>query len=224
MPTLTLNNGQKIPAIGMGCWIGSPGGGKRVYDYCAKAISVGYRHFDTAASYGNEEAVGQAIRDSGIQREEFFVTTKLADHFHVKEAFEESLKNLGLDYIDLYLMHWPQAITNIHVKPGGDNKPDYLLADALPPEDGPTFIETWLAMEKLVGTGKVKSVGVSNFSIKNLEILLPHCTITPTTNQVEAHPYLPNHELKSYCEAKGILLTAYSPLGKYIECVMVLQF
>ncbi|KAK7032411.1 hypothetical protein VNI00_013159 [Paramarasmius palmivorus] len=210
----TLNTGRKIPGVGMGCWTGTPGGGKRVYDYCSKAISVGYRHFDTATNYGTEEAVGQAIRDSGIPREEFFVTTKLNNHFQVKETFEKSLKSLGLEYVDLYLMHWPQAMTNFYMKTTSDGKSQYLAAEAPAPEESPTFVETWQAMEKLVDTGKVKAIGVSNFSIKNLEILLPHCKIIPATNQVEAHPYLPNHELKAYCESKGILLTAYSPLGQ----------
>ncbi|KAK7062653.1 hypothetical protein VNI00_000141 [Paramarasmius palmivorus] len=208
VPLFTLKDGRKIPAVGMGCWIGTPGGGQRVYDYCSKAIKVGYRHFDTAAGYGNEEEVGRAIRDSGIPREEFFVTTKLAngDHGRVREAFEESFDNLGLGYIDLYLIHWPQA-----VKPLNGHA---WVGEAIPPDQSPTFVETWKDMEKLVATGKVRSIGVSNFSIKNLEILLPHCTIVPATNQVEAHPYLPNHELKVYCDGKGIPLTVYSPIGQ----------
>ncbi|ESK91579.1 aado keto reductase [Moniliophthora roreri MCA 2997] len=201
IPLVSLKDGRKIPAIGMGCWIGTPGGGQRVYDYCSKAIKVGYRHFDTASDPGNEAQVGKAIRDSGIPREEFFVTTKLGngDHGRVSEAFEESFKNLDIDYVDLYLIHWPQAI-----------KP----SEAIPPDQSPTFVETWKNMEKLLDTNKVKSIGVSNFSVKNLGILLPHCTIVPATNQIEAHPYLPNHELKAYCDGKGIPLTAYSPIGQ----------
>ncbi|KAJ8072238.1 hypothetical protein PM082_015797 [Marasmius tenuissimus] len=212
LPYFTSPGGVKIPSVGMGCWIGLPGGGQRVYDYCSKAIKHGYRHFDTAARYDNEGQVGRAIRDSGIPREEFFITTKLSnfDHARVREAFEESLNSIGCDYIDLYLMHWPQA-----------NKPsDEILGDASDAweaygaDESPTFSETWRDMEDLMNTGKIRAIGVSNFSIKNLEILLPQCRILPATNQVESHPYLPNHELKAYCDAKGISMTCYSPLGQ----------
>jgi len=201
IPSFTLNDGSKIPSIGMGCWMGGPGGGQRVYDMCSAALECGYRHFDTASAYTNEEEVGRAIRDSSIPRNEIYLTTKLGngDHHRVKEAFEESLKKLGVSYLDLYLLHWPQAVINDKV---------------LSPEEQPTFIETWKEMEKLLQTGQVKTIGVSNFSIKTLEQLLPHCSIIPATNQVELHPCLPQNELKAYCEAKGILLTGYSPLGR----------
>ncbi|KAK7057505.1 aldo/keto reductase [Favolaschia claudopus] len=201
VPSFDLNNGTKIPSVGMGCWMSSPGGGERVDTMCLSALKCGYRHFDTASAYANEEQVGRAIRDSGIPREEIYVTTKLGnrDHHRVKEAFEESFEKLGLSYVDLYLLHWPQGVVNDKV---------------LSPEEHPTFIETWKEMEKLLETKKVRSIGVSNFSIKTLEELLPHCSIVPVTNQVETHPCYPQTELKMYCEAKGILLTAYSPLGR----------
>ncbi|KAJ7188731.1 Aldo/keto reductase [Mycena filopes] len=201
IPSFTLNNGTKIPALGMGCWMGGPGGGERVYQMCSEALKCGYRHFDTANGYANEEEVGRAIRDSGIPRSEIYLTTKLGngDHHRVAEAFEESLEKLGVPYVDLYLLHWPQASV--------DGK---LMA----PEDHPTYTETWEEMEKLMQTGKVKTLGVSNFSIKTLEHLLPQCEIIPATNQVEMHPCLPQADLKAYCEAKNILLTAYSPLGR----------
>ncbi|TFY62170.1 hypothetical protein EVG20_g6805 [Dentipellis fragilis] len=113
IPYFTFNNGQKVPPIGMGCWMGEVGGGELVKDMCTKALAAGYRHFDTAAGYANEEQVGKAIRESGIPREELFVTTKLGfDHTRVREAFEESLQQLGLDYIDLYLVHWPHTIVD----------------------------------------------------------------------------------------------------------------
>ncbi|KAF8653325.1 hypothetical protein AX16_004025 [Volvariella volvacea WC 439] len=197
----TLRDGTKIPAVGLGCWMGTPGGGERVFDMCQKALKHGYRHFDTAAGYGNEEEVGRAIRASGIPRSEIYLTTKLAniDHHRVREAFEESLAKLDLEYIDLYLLHWPLGVKDGVV---------------LTPEDSPTFIETYLEMEKLLATGKVKSIGVSNFSIKNLSQLLEKCTVVPVTNQVELHPCLPQDDLKEFCESKGILLTAYSPLGR----------
>ncbi|KAJ8076888.1 hypothetical protein PM082_001311 [Marasmius tenuissimus] len=201
VPQFTLNDGTRIPAIGLGCWMGTPGGGERVYDMVTKAIKIGYRHFDTAAGYANEEQVGKAIRDSGIPRSEFYITTKLAntDHHRVAEAFAESLHKLNNGYLDLYLMHWPQATVEGRV---------------LAPEESPTIVETWKEMEKLLVSGKVRSIGVSNFSPRTLQVLLPHCTIIPATNQVELHPFLPSVALKTFCEEKGILLTAYSPLGR----------
>jgi len=200
IPSFTLNNGTTIPVVGMGCWMGKSTAG--VKEMCTKALAVGYRHFDTAAGYGNEEHVGAALVDSGVPREELYVTTKLGNdsHHRVREAFEESLAKLGCGYVDLYLMHWPQA--------GGSG------GVTLKPEESPTIIDTWKEMEKLLDTGKVKSIGVSNFSVKLLTQLLPHCKVVPATNQVEAHPCLPQTELKEFCEARGILLTAYSPLGR----------
>ncbi|KAJ7785254.1 NADP-dependent oxidoreductase domain-containing protein [Mycena maculata] len=203
----TLNNGKRMPSVGLGCWMGSAGGGQRVYDMCTTAIELGYRHFDTASGYGNEAEVGRAIKDSiakGIPRSEIFLTTKLGgdNHGNVQGALQASLAALfgdesdpNIRYVDLYLMHWPQGET-------------------LSPEADPTFVDTWKAMERL-STDQVKSIGVSNFSIKNLDILLPHCSVIPVTNQVELHPCLPQNDLKEYCEHENrkILLTAYSPLG-----------
>ncbi|KAJ4487194.1 NADP-dependent oxidoreductase domain-containing protein [Lentinula edodes] len=207
-PSLTLNNGTRMPSVGLGCWMGVPGEDERVYHMCLNAIKTGYRHFDTAAGYGNEKQVGKAIRDSGIPRTEIFLTTKLPNfaHGNVREAFEESLNNLDCEYIDLYLMHWPQAGKPDSGEIWGDN--------TYRPHESPTFVETWKDMEKLLEGGKVKSIGVSNFSIKTLDVLLPQCTVIPATNQVEMHPCLPQHDLKQYCESKGIILTAYSPLGQ----------
>ncbi|KAJ7690715.1 aldo/keto reductase [Mycena rosella] len=177
--------------------MGGVGGGERVYDMCLAALKCGYRSFDTASGYANEDHVGRAIRTSGIPRSEIYLTTKLgnSDHHRVKEAFEDSLKSLEVDYVDLYLLHWPQG-------------------KVLGAEEHPTFIETYKEMEKLVQTGKVKTIGVSNFSIKTLEALLPHCSIIPATNQVELHPFYPQNELKTYCEERKILLTGYAPLGR----------
>ncbi|KAF7315216.1 Aldo-keto reductase [Mycena indigotica] len=199
IPQFSLNNGNKMPSVGLGCWMGAPGGGQRVYDMCSNAFKAGYRHLDTAAGYANEEQVGKAIRDSGIPRSEFFVTTKLRGDHNVKESFEESLQRLDVDYIDLYLVHWPQVFKDGKI---------------LSPEEEPTIVQTWKEMEGLLETGRVKNIGVSNFSIKTLEILLPHCSVVPATNQVELHPCYPQNDLKEYCESKGILLTAYSPLGR----------
>ncbi|KAF4598125.1 hypothetical protein EYR38_006521 [Pleurotus pulmonarius] len=225
VPSFQLNDGTKIPAVGMGCWLGQVGGGQRVFDMCTKALKNGYRHFDTASGYGksndaskvgtynidpvplgNEKEVGQAINASRIPREEIYVTTKLPNdaHHRVRESFEESLQNLQCGYVDLYLMHWPFAVVT---DSSGRTR-------TLRPDEHPTFIETWKEMEKLLDTGKVKTIGVSNFSVKTLTELLPHCTVTPATNQVELHPCLPQAELKVFCEEKGILLTAYTPLGR----------
>ena len=159
--------------------------------------------FLQAYGYANEEQVGRAIRESDVPREDIFLTTKLPNHHHhkVAESLQESLDKLGLKYVDLYLMHWPQAYTE-------DNK-------MIPYGESPTYVEAWRDMEKLLGTGKVRSIGVSNFSVALLEVLLKETTIVPATNQVEMHPCLPSFELKKYCDEKGIVLTAYSPLGAW---------
>ncbi|CAE6354492.1 unnamed protein product [Rhizoctonia solani] len=206
LPTsFAFNNGRTVPSVGLGCWMGQPGEADACYDMVINGLKIGYRHLDTAFGYGNEEAVGKAIRDSGVPREEIFVTTKLTwdDHGRVAEALERSLNNLGLDYVDLYLMHWPQAI---------DPKDGRYLA----PEESPTYVETWKAMEALLPSGKVKSIGVSNFSVKTLEVLLPEAKVIPATNQVELHPSLPSFKLLEYCKSKGILLTAFCPLGRQV--------
>ncbi|KAI0084598.1 Aldo/keto reductase [Irpex rosettiformis] len=207
VPQFTFNNGIKVPSVGMGCWMGADGGLDKIEDMCKNAIKNGYRHLDTACGYNNEQLVGKAIRESGVPRSEIFLTTKLgnSDHGRVREAFEDSLAKLGVEYIDLYLMHWPQAIISAS---GG------FAGQALQPDESPTLVETWKEMEKLLDTGKVKSIGVSNFSIKTLETLLAHAKVVPVTNQIELHPLYPQFELQKYCQDKGILLTAYSPLGQ----------
>ncbi|CAE7233042.1 unnamed protein product [Rhizoctonia solani] len=176
------------------CWMGQPGEAEACYDMVLKGLEIGYRHLDTAFGYGNEEAVGRAIRDSGLPRNEIYVTTKLTfgDHGRVADALDQSLKNLGLDFVDLYLMHWPQA-----TDPKGTHE---------------GFIYSYAVLGPL--KGKVKSIGVSNFSIKTLEVLLPEAKVVPATNQVELHPALPSFKLLEYCKSKGILLTAFCPLGR----------
>jgi len=201
IPYFTLNNGTKIPSVGMGCWLGPDGGLDTIEKMVTDAIKNGYRHLDTAVGYSNEELVGKAIRESGIPRNEIYLTTKLPSKHHhcVRESFEESLKKLNCEYIDLYLMHWPFAEVD---------------GRSLSPEVHPTFVDTWKEMEKLLDTGKVKSIGVSNFSIKTLTELLAHAKVVPATNQVEINPCLPQFELQKFCEEKGILITAYSPFGQ----------
>ncbi|KZV64314.1 Aldo/keto reductase [Peniophora sp. CONT] len=207
VPHATLNTGAKIPLVGLGCWMGEFGGEERAYEMCKKAIAAGYRHIDTAAGYGNEESVGKAILDSGIPRSSFFITTKLHNihHSQVSSALTTSLSSLGTSYVDLYLMHWPQAALESEW-PG----------KALQPDEHPTFNETWSDMEKefLDGDGRVKAIGISNFSVGNLERLEGSWRVVPAVNQVEMHPFLPQVDVKEWCEKRGIHLTAYSPIGQ----------
>ncbi|KAI8061873.1 NADP-dependent oxidoreductase domain-containing protein [Gilbertella persicaria] len=207
VPTVKLNSGYDFPLIGFGTF-GGHDAPEKVYEATKCALEKGYRHFDTAYCYGTEAVVGKAINESGIPREEIFITTKLWQNFHEPEhvgpVFERSLKNLGLDYVDLYLIHWPfpWKFQGYDLK---ELKPSSLI-------DVP-IIDTWRAMEKLVKEGKARSIGVSNFTIPMLEELLSKCEIPPAVNQVEIHPKLPQEELLAYCNSKNIVLTAYSPLG-----------
>ncbi|MGB8954490.1 MAG: aldo/keto reductase [Tumebacillaceae bacterium] len=182
-----LTNGVKMPYFGLGVWRTKEG--EEVINSVLYALKAGYRHIDTAAVYGNEEGVGQAIRESGVKREELFVTTKVWNENqrqgNVREACEDSLKKLGLDYVDLYLIHWPVA---------GKYK------------------ETWKEMEKLYKEGKVRAIGVSNFHVHHLQDLLADCEIKPMVNQVEFHPYLTQNELRAFCREQGIQFEAWSPL------------
>jgi diketogulonate reductase-like aldo/keto reductase len=160
-----------------------------------------------------EEALGKAIKESNVDRKDLFITTKLWQHFHepqhVRPAFDRSLTNLQMDYVDLYMMHWPMSFKftgyefdDISMKPGADNKQTHV-----------PIIDTWREMEKLVKEGLVRSIGVSNFTIPMLEDLLSKCEIPPAVNQVEIHPNLPQEKLLAFCKSKNIALTAYSPIG-----------
>ncbi|KAL3473803.1 NADP-dependent oxidoreductase domain-containing protein [Aspergillus californicus] len=197
--TYTLNTGAKIPAVGLGTWQSQP---NEVRVAVKDALLKGYRHIDTALAYGNEHEVGQGIRDSGVPRDEIWLTTKLDNTWHhcVTEGIDSSLKSLGTDYVDLYLVHWPSS-----TDPEDKSKhlPDW------------NFIKTWQEMQKLPATGKVRNIGVSNFAIKNLEILLndPSCKIVPAVNQIELHPNNPSPKLVAYNTSKGIHSTGYSCLG-----------
>lgn len=210
--TFTLNTGAKIPAIGLGTWQSDPG---QVKAAVAHAIKSGYRHIDCAYCYGNEDEVGQGIKEgleaTGLKRSDLFITTKLWCTYHtrVEENLAMSLESLKTDYVDLYLMHWPVAMN-----PNGNHEkfpklPDGsrdLVLDRKP-------VDTYKEMEKLVQSGKVKAIGVSNFSKKFLEQLLPNVSIVPAANQIENHPLLPQQEIVDFCKEKGILVEAYSPLG-----------
>ncbi|KAK4512159.1 uncharacterized protein ATC70_013402 [Mucor velutinosus] len=201
-----LNTGANIPAIGLGTWRSKP---EEVYDAVKTAIEAGYRHIDAAFVYGNEQQVGQAIKDSNVPREELFITTKLWNTCHrpelVQAAFERSLKNLQLEYLDLYLMHWPVSFQPADVKQPRGEDGVILLDDT-------HFTTTYAEMEKLLGS-RLRAIGVSNFDIPHLEKLATTAKVSPAVNQVELHPYLPQQELVDYCQKHQILLCAYSPLG-----------
>ncbi|KAJ6580945.1 NADP-dependent oxidoreductase domain-containing protein [Mycena capillaripes] len=213
--SIKLNTGANIPAIGLGAGpdVFSPDGTAKSEAWLLTAFKAGYRHIDTAYIYGTEPAVGSALRASGIPREEVFITTKLPWHHprYVARSFDESLRNLGLDYVDLYLLHFPQPIEY----PNGYDAPSTFseMAAQLKAVESPTFIETWADFERLHASGRARAIGVSNFSIKTLEQLLKTAKIVPAVNQVEMHPYLAQTELLEYCRNKGIAVTAYSPSG-----------
>lgn len=193
MSALTLasavhqNDGTAMPLLGFGTYQ-IPNGGA-CYRAVRHALDAGYRHIDTAALYGNEEDVGRAVRDSGIARAELYVTTKLwnADQGYdsALRAFERSLKRLGLDYVDLYLVHWPE--------PG-------------------KRADSWRALEEIRKRGHCRSIGVSNYTVRHLEELLRSAQVMPVNNQVEFSPFLYQRKLLEFCAAKGISLTAYCPL------------
>jgi len=215
---VTLNTGARMPAIGLGCWSGlTDEEHDSAQPWIESALKTGYRHLDTAHDYGTERAVGRAVRASGIPREEIHVTTKLPLHHHatVTESLRQSLNNAEFDYYDLWLMHWPQAFANINDKPnprhpGPNGEPDggeYIM------DDNVTLNETWAEMEKIYKAGKVRAIGVSNFSVKNLTKLLETATVVPAVNQVECHPHQAQPALLGFCAEKGIVLTAYSPTG-----------
>lgn len=210
MKTFTLNDGKIMPAFGLGTWK-SPEGD--VYQAVKEALRIGYRHIDGAWIYGNEKEVGRAVCDAiaegAVVREAVFITSKLWNSFHAPEDVEkgcqETLSAFGLDYLDLYLMHWPVAFQPGLVMPQGPE--GFIPLSKMP------LAKTFEAMVKLRDQGLVKSVGVSNFSSAKLERLIAEGGITPAVNQVELHPYNPQSDLLAYCRNHGIHLTAYSPLG-----------
>ncbi len=187
-----LNNGIEIPHLGLGTWVGTsnptPGSTKKAVLH---ALKTGYRHVDTAKIYGNEGEVGDAARESGLSREEVFVTTKLWNgdqgYDTVLEAFEKSLKRLGFSFLDLYLIHWPVEKRRL---------------------------ESWKALEKLLNEGKCRAIGVSNYTEVHLEELIENSSIVPSVNQVEFSPYLNQENLLNFCRSHGIWLEAYSPLTR----------
>ncbi|KAF8658423.1 hypothetical protein AX16_001974 [Volvariella volvacea WC 439] len=206
-----LRNGISIPAVGLGTWAG-PESDKieRAKGWILTALELGYRHLDTAAKYETERSVGEALQEAQIPRGDVFITTKLPWNHHerVEESFNESLKALGTDYVDLYLMHWPQVV----VYEEGNWMPRN--ADgSLKTQSSPTFHDTWRRMEQIYKSGRARAIGVSNFSIKTLDELLQRAEVVPMVNQVELHPYLAQNELMTYLWGKGIQPAAYSPTG-----------
>ncbi|PBK70337.1 Aldo/keto reductase [Armillaria solidipes] len=209
--TVTLNNGDSIPVLGFGVWTGmDPEVQRGSVEWIQTAINVGYRHFDTALIYGTEKPLGEAIRKSGVPREELFICTKFPWNYHgrIVESLNESLESLGMNYVDLFLMHWPQYV--VYEK---DNflpkNPDGTVRVT----EERNFNQSWEVMEKLLETGKCKAIGVSNFSVKTLEKLFTTAKIIPAVNQIELHPYLVQEELVQYCRGKGIVVMAYTPTG-----------
>jgi 2,5-diketo-D-gluconate reductase A len=195
VPNVTLNNGVEIPQLGFGVFQIDP---KETKDATLAALEVGYRHIDTAEMYGNEKEVGEAVRASGIDREEVFVTSKLNNSFHAYDdalaAFDQTLKDLDIGYLDLFLVHWPLPTV-------GD------------------FVETWKAMEKMYEGGKVRAIGVSNFQPSHLRRIHGETSVTPAVNQIEVHPYLANDEVRAFDAEHGIATEAWSPIaqGKVLD-------
>ncbi|PXA70057.1 oxidoreductase [Cryobacterium arcticum] len=189
-PALTLNDGRTIPQLGMGTW---PMTDAEVAPVIVTAVELGYRHIDTAVKYGNEAGVGEGIRNSGLAREELFVTTKLDGVYQGDDkaiaGLDASLGRLGLDYVDLLLIHWP-----------------------VPSRD--LFVSTWRTFEKLLAQGKTRSIGVSNFKPAHLERLRAETDVVPAVNQIQISPYIPRAEQRAYDTEHGILTTSWSPLGQ----------
>jgi diketogulonate reductase-like aldo/keto reductase len=195
--TYTLSNGVKLPKIGLGTWQVKEG--DEVYHSVLSALEVGYRHIDTAEGYGNEKGVGRAVRDSGIPREEIFITSKLESHIKsyegAQEAFAKTLEELGFDYVDLFLIHapWPWSEMGKNCDEGN--------------------VQAWKAMEEFYKEGKARAIGVSNFSPTDIENIIKHTEIVPHVNQIGYFIGLDQSETIEYCNEKDIFIEAYSPLG-----------
>jgi len=190
VPAVRLNDGSDIPQFGFGVFQIPP---DETVTAVRTALDAGYRHIDTAQMYGNEAEVGRAIAESGVAREEIFVTTKLDNDRHGYDAalgaLDESLRRLGLDHVDLFLIHWPR------------------------PQEG-RYVETWTALEKLKADGKARSVGVSNFTVEHLDRLAERTGTVPAVNQIELHPQFPQAALRAYHAEHGIATEAWSPIGQ----------
>ena len=192
VPNITLNNGVEIPQLGFGVFQIEP---EKTKEATLAALEVGYRHIDTAEMYGNEKEVGEAVRASGLDRSDVYVTSKLNNGFHrpddARNAFEGTLAALDLGYLDLFLIHWP-----------------------LPTLYDGDFVSTWKALEEFRAEGRVRSIGVSNFQVAHLERLAAETGTVPAVNQIEVHPYLTNEQVRAYDRAHGIATEAWSPIAQ----------
>ena len=192
VPNITLNDGNTIPQLGFGTFQIEP---EDTVEAVSKALEIGYRHVDTAQMYGNEKEVGEAIRNSGIDRGEIFVTSKLNNSNHepddARESFDKTLSDLGLDYVDLFLIHWP-----------------------LPTQYNGDFVSTWQTMEEFKNDGRSKSIGVSNFQPDHLEKLASETDTVPAINQIEVHPYFTNDDVRAYGQEHEIATEAWSPIAQ----------
>jgi 2,5-diketo-D-gluconate reductase A len=190
VPSLELNDGHTIPQLGFGVFQIEP---RDTVEAVKQALDVGYRHIDTAEMYGNEKEVGEAVRDSGLDRADVYVTSKLNNSFHrpddARRAFDETLSALGFDHVDLFLIHWP-----------------------LPTLYDGDYVSTWKTLEEFQADGRARSIGVSNFEVDHLERLAAEADVVPAVNQIELHPYLLNEEVRAYGESHGIATEAWSPL------------
>ncbi len=192
IPGITLNDGSTIPQLGFGVFQIEP---QDTVEAVREALRIGYRHIDTAEMYGNEKEVGEAIRDSGLDRGDIFVTSKLNNSFHesadARKAFDDTLSDLGTDYVDLFLIHWP-----------------------LPTLYDGDYVSTWKVLEEFKSDGRARSVGVSNFQAEHLERLAAETETVPSVNQIEVHPYFANDAVRAYGREHGIVTEAWSPIAQ----------